>query len=688
MTQYPPINPKVPFIWHGGDYNPEQWPPETVDEDIALMRQCHYNLATVGVFSWVALQPAEDRWTFEWLDTVFEKLAAGGRYVCLATPTAAQPAWMSQRYPDVLRSDGTGRRKHHGLRVNFCPNSPNYRRLATQVATRLAERYGRHPALVAWHVSNEYGGECMCEICAEAFRTWLKARYGSLDEVNQRWWTAFWSHTYTDWSQIEPPYTDGESLTHGLNIDYRRFQSDSLLECFKLERDALRAVTPGIPITTNMMGTYQALDYRAWAPEVDVISWDCYPWPSAYPGDIAFLHDLNRGLKDGRPFMLMEQTPSSQNWQPVNALKRPGVLRLWSYLAVAHGADTVMYFQWRRGRGGTEKFHGAVVEHSGRADTRVFREVTALGEELEQLGDKIVGAGTTARVAVLFDWNNWWAIDDAVGPIKEKAYVATVRKHYNALWRRNMPIDVVFSDSDLGRYDVLIAPMLHMVKPGVGERIEAFVQRGGTFVTTYFSGVVDETDLAFEGYPGPLRRVTGVWAEEIDALYEGQHNHIVMTDGSGSYTCARLCDIIHPEGATVLATYGEDFYAETPAVTENRFGRGKAYYIASDPEERFLDDFYVRILEQHGIEPLLETPAGVEVTLRETDTGPLLFILNHNAGPEQVTLPSGRRYYDLLGDVEVSGAFELDGYDVRILEMETEMAYDGGSGITPSKLIE
>ena len=669
-SQYDPINPRAPFIWHGGDYNPEQWPPETWDADMALMQQSHFKVATVGVFSWVSLQPEEDRFTFEWLDTIFDKLHASGGAVCLATPSAAQPAWMSQRYPDVLRAGDSGVRNHHGARVNFCPNSPNYRRLAVQIATRLAERYGQHPALLIWHVSNEYGGACFCETCASAFRIWLQQKYGSLDELNQRWWTPFWGHTYTDWQQIEPPYANGERLTHGLTIDYRRFQSDSMLECFKLERDALRAITPNIPITTNLMGAYPHLDYRAWAKELDVVSWDCYPWPSANPSDIAFLHDLNRGLKDGQPFMLMEQTPSSQNWQPVNALKRPGVLRLWSYLALAHGADTVMYFQWRRGRGGCEKFHGAVVEHGGRSDTRVFREVSALGAELASLGATMLGATTPARVAILFDWNNWWALDAAIGPIQEKAYVATVRKHYQALWRRNVPVDVVFSDSDLSDYDLLIAPLLHMVKPGLAERIEALVARGGTFVTTYFSGVVDETDLAFEGYPGPLAKVLGMRVEEIDALYDGQTNQIVMADGSGSYTCARLCDIIHSEGARVYATYGSDFYAGTPAVTEHHFGDGWAYYLASDPEDRFLDTFYKRLLAAYAIAPLLATPDGVEVTLRQTEQRDLLFILNHNQAEATIELPSGVRYTDLLRGQDAAGSLTLAGYDVCILTTE------------------
>jgi beta-galactosidase len=327
-----------------------------------------------------------------------------------------------------------------------------------------------------------------------------------------------------------------------------------------------------------------------------------------------------------------------------------------------------MYFQWRRGRGGCEKFHGAVVEHGRRSDTRVFREVSQLGAELERLGDATLGATTPARVAVLFDWSNWWAIDDAVGPIKQKEYVATVRKHYQALWRRNTPVDVVFGDSDLRRYNVLVAPMLHMVKPGLAERIEALVERGGTFATTYFSGVVDETDLAFEGYPGPLRRVLGVWVEETDALYDGQSNRIVMAEGGASYNCGRLCDIVHSEGARVLATYGEDFYAGLPALTENIFGKGSAYYIASDPEERFLDDLYGRILTAHGVAPLLETPAGVEVAVRETASGRLLFVLNHSAEPCSVVLPDGKRYTELLGQREITRSLDLLGYDVRILE--------------------
>jgi len=671
VKQYPPVSPKAPYLWHGGDYNPEQWPETIWPVDFDLMQQAGFTCATVGVFSWVSLQPDEETYTFEWLDRIMDGLHANGLHAVLATPSAAQPAWMSAKYPDVLYAGDDGQRYAHGKRVNYCPNSPNYRRLAVAMAQKLAERYKDHPALLCWHISNEYGGEhgahCMCETCAAGFREWLRVKYETLDCLNERWWTKFWGHTYTDWEQVTPPYANGENKIHGLNIDYRRFMTDSYLDCFKLERDAIRPLTPDVPITTNMMGTYMPLNYRVWAKELDVIAWDCYPWPNADSAEIAFHHDLNRGLKDGQPFLLMEQTPSSQNWQPVNALKRPGVLRLWSYLAVAHGADSVQYFQWRRGRGGFEKFHSAVVEHSGRSDTRIFREVAELGAELHALGDSISGAGTDAKVAILYDWENRWAIENGSGPVQDKRYLATVIKHYRAFYRKNIAVDVVFPDSDLSGYAIIVAPMLHMVHPALGGKIEAAVRKGASFVTTYFSGVVDDTDLAYEGYPGPLRGVTGIWAEEIDALYPGQTNTIIMSDGSGGFTCDYLADLIHTEGAKVLATFGEDFYKGRPALTENAFGAGKGFYIASDPDDAFLAMFYGRLLDAQRLAPPFErVPAGLEVATRLKDGHRIYFLLNHNAAGTDLQLGE-QVLTDLVSGEILRGSVALHPHGVRIL---------------------
>lgn len=666
-----PVLPKAPYLWHGGDYNPEQWPREIWQEDFRLMQEAGVTVATVGVFSWVTLQPSEHEFNFEWLDEVLDGLDAHGIKAILATPSAAHPHWMSEAYPDVLRSNLRGERNQHSGRTNYCPNSPTYRRLSGDMARRLAERYRAHPAVILWHISNEYAEWCYCDTCAAEFRKWLQAKYGSLDELNARWWTRFWSHTYTAWSQIMPPRQQAEGLTHGLNLDYFRFMTESQLACYQHERDIIRHITPDIPITTNLMGAYKPLDYRKWAKEMDIVTWDCYPRPNHQPGEIAFMHDTMRGLKDGAPFLLMEQTPSSQNWQAVNALKRPGVLRLWSYLAVAHGADSVLYFQWRRGRGGCEKLHGAVIEHAGRTDTRVFREVSQLGRELQHLGDTILRAEVKAKVAIYFDWDNWHALDNAIGPVREKRYYETVCEHYLAFYRHNIAVDIVFPDSDISQYQIVIAPMMYMVKAGLAEKVESFVANGGTFVATCFSGVGDETDLAFEnGYPGPLAKILGIWVEEIDALYEDQYNRIVMADGSGEYRCSHLADLLHAEGAEVVAHYGDDFYAGMPVVTKNTVGKGQAYYIGSQADAAFLDRFYGDLMAQYNLSALFTTPANVELAIREKDGKVLVFLLNHNAVAASVDLGE-MVFYDLLNDEPVSKTAALEGYGVRILRKDS-----------------
>lgn len=670
----------VPFpkIFHGGDYNPEQWPESVWDDDVRLMNEAHVNIATVPVFGWVALQPSEDVFTFEWLDRVLDKMQAGGISACLATATASVPAWLPQKYPDVLRVGADGRRVKHGNRHTFCPSSPHFRRLAVGLARKMAERYRNHPALAVWHVSNEYGNECYCDLCAAAFRTWLAARYGSLEEVNRRWYTSFWGHTFTDWAQIEPPTRNGERSMQALLIDYDRFQSHAILESFKAERDVLKAITPGVPVTTNLMGSFKTLDYHAWAREMDIVSWDCYPGKDAPYTGIAFQHALMRGLKEGQPWMLMEQTPSQQNWQAHNALKRPGIMRLWSYQAMAHGADSVMYFQWRRSRGAQEKYHGAVVEHVGTSAPRVFQEVASLGRELESLGTQTIGGRVPARAAILFDWDNWWAVEFSSGPSVDLKYVQQCSEYFTALHAQGIPTDIVSPEADLSQYSLVIAPVLYMVKSGSAEKLEAWTQAGGTFVTTFFSGLVDENDLVYlGGYPGPLRRMLGIWAEEIDALTPQQTNSVVFEkafgDLKGAYESRLLCDRIHAEGAEVLATYGEDFYAGEPAVTVNRFGQGKAYYLATALEQKALGLLMGKLCADAGIQSPLPDgpPAGVEVMSRVSPEGKtLLYVLNHTAQPVSVKLPDGT-HSDLLTGKRFTDTVYLDRYGVVILGTQT-----------------
>ncbi|MFB9277861.1 beta-galactosidase [Cohnella cellulosilytica] len=679
------INARKPKIWYGGDYNPDQWEKPVWDEDLRMFKLAGIDVATLNVFAWARNQPDEETYEFGWLDEMMDRLHADGVGVCLATSTAAHPAWMARKYPDVLRVDFDGRKRKFGGRHNSCPNSPTYRKYAVRMAEKLTERYKDHPGLLIWHISNEYGGYCYCDNCAEAFREWLRSRYGTIEEVNRAWNAAFWGHTFYDWEDIVPPSALSEewrgpngrtaSNFQGISLDYCRFQSDSLLECYKLEYAAVKKHTPDIPVTTNLMGAFKQLDYQKWAKELDVVSWDNYPGLDTPHSYTAMMHDLMRGLKDGQPFMLMEQTPSQQNWQPYNSLKRPGVMRLWSYQAVARGADTVMFFQLRRSIGACEKYHGAVIEHVGHEHTRVFRECAALGQELHGLGDSLLDARVQAKVAILFDWENWWAVELSSGPTVALSYVAEAHKIYDALYQANIAADVVSVEADLSSYDLVIAPVLYMVKPGVARRLEEYVEAGGAFVTTFFSGIVNESDLVTPGgYPGELRKLLGIWAEEIDALLPSQSNRlIVRAPGDGlkeSYACGMLCDLVHSEGAEVVAEYGEDFYAGMPALTVNRFGAGEAWYLATSPEAAFLQDWLPKLCASQGIAPLVAAaPEGVETTLREKDGTSYLFVLNHNAEAASVSL-GARTGTDVLSGRKLGGAAELPGRDLWIVRLD------------------
>ena len=633
---------KVNKIVYGGDYNPEQWPEEIWADDMRLLKEANIDIVTLNVFSWAALQPSEETYDFSKLDKIMEMVRDNGLQVCLATSTGAHPAWMAKKYPDILRTEFNGLKRKFGGRHNSCPNSPTYEKYSVRLAQKIAERYRDYNNIVAWHISNEFGGECYCENCEKAFRVWLKKKYQTIENVNRAWNTAFWGHTFYDWDEIVLPnllsehFEQDRSQFQGITVDYKRFNSESILECYKREYDALKAITPDIPITTNLMGFYKPLDYKMWAKYMDVVSWDNYPSNEDSPAQIAMSHDLMRGINGGEPFLLMEQTPSVTNWLPYNALKRPGVMRLWSYQAVAHGSDSVMFFQMRRTVGACEKLHGAVIDHVGTNETRVFREVKALGAELKELGEQTLGAVTDAKAVIYFDWDNWWAIECSAGPNCDLKYNDEIYNYYQALYKLNIPVDIVGPEDDLGKYQLLIAPILYMTKTGYDEKIRTFVKNGGTFVTTFFSGIADEHDLIVTGgYPGKLRDIMGIWVEESDALPSGAENH--FTYRGKAYPAKLLCDLSHLEGAEALSVYEEDFYAQMPAITKNQFGDGRAYYVATRSNEEFYQTLMADICEECGVESLLAPQENLEVTMRRNENGRFLFLLNH-ADREQETV--------------------------------------------------
>ncbi|HAU84513.1 MAG TPA: beta-galactosidase [Lachnospiraceae bacterium] len=661
-------------IAFGGDYNPEQWSEDVWEEDMRLFKLAHIDTVTLNVFSWANLQPDEETYNFEKLDKIMNMVRDNGLKVCLATSTGAHPAWMAKKYPEILRTEFNGMKRKFGGRHNSCPNSLVYQKYATRLAEKLAERYQNYDNIIGWHVSNEFGQECYCENCEKAFRVWLKKKYHTIEEVNRVWNTSFWGHTFYDWDEIVLPNLLSEhfeaerSMFQGISLDYKRFNSDSMLNCYRMEYDAIKKITPNIPVTTNLMGFYRPLDYQKWAKYLDFASWDNYPSYNDSVAQNAMNHDLIRGLKSGKPFILMEQTPSVTNWQPYNALKRPGVLRLQSYQAVAHGSDSIMFFQMRRSIGACEKYHSAVIDHCGHENTRVFKEVTQIGEELERIGDCILGAREEAKVAIVFDWDNWWGIELSAGPTVEMKYRDEVTRYYTALHEQNIATDIISVEEDLTKYDVVIAPILYMTKGNYDEKIRTYVKNGGTFVTTFFSGYVNENDLVITGgYPGKLRDILGIWVEESDALPPEFYNHFDFE--RKEHRCELLCDLMHLEGAESLAEYKEDFYKGMPVITKNSYGSGYAYYVGTRSDESFYHDFIKRLCLEKQIKPEADVPEGIEAVSRKTEEHCYLFLLNHTEVEKKVTIE--KDCIEILTGMEYNknDAISLEKKGVAILQI-------------------
>ncbi|MFC4303817.1 beta-galactosidase [Cohnella boryungensis] len=687
MAKHPPIQPRLPVMLHGADYNPEQWSayPEILKEDLRLMKLANCNVMSIGIFSWAKLEPEEGRFDFEWLDRQLDAFAENGIHAFLATPSGARPAWLSRKYPEVLRVGANRVRNLHGLRHNHCWSSPVYRDRIAILNGELARRYALHPAVIGWHISNEFGGECHCEYCQTAFRQWLMKKYGTLEALNHAWWTTFWSHTYTSWEQIESPAPHGETQVHGLNLDWKRFVSDLTIAYCKHEIEIVRPCNPELPITTNMHMT-EGIDYRKLARELDVVSWDAYPeWHYTEENDdtrlaawTAMHYDLMRSLK-GKPFLLMESTPSLTNWQSVSKLKRPGMHKLSSLQAVAHGADSVQYFQWRKSRGSSEKFHGAVLDHSGHENTRVFRDVAEVGRLLGGLKE-VVGTATPAKAAIVFDWDNRWAVKDAQG-IRNSGirYEETVLQHYRAFWELGIPVDLVGSEDDLSGYKLVAAPMLYLISEENGKRIERFVEEGGTFVSTYWSGIVNETDLChLGGFPGPLRRTLGIWSEEAEGLHARDRNGILLRPEAAwgmaeEYAAHEIADLIHLEGAEALAVYVSDFYAGQPALTRNRLGKGQAYYLATRVRDlAFYIEWYARLAEEAGLARAMnaDLPQGVTAQIR-TD-GELDYVFVQNFTPSEQTVPLDSESYTYVESGQSAGdRLRLPAYGLAIVRRAT-----------------
>ncbi|WP_404442704.1 beta-galactosidase [Microbacterium marinum] len=661
-----PAWPHLEGIAYGGDYNPEQWPRDVWDEDVRLMREAGVNLVSIGIFSWGLIEVREGEFDFTWLDDVIDLLHANGIAVDLGTPTASPPAWFFAAYPDARAVTKDGVALGFGARGMVSHSAPEYRTAIARIAGALAARYAVHPAVVMWHIHNEYGvpvGEDFSAHSVRAWRLWLQDRYGTIAGLNAAWGTAFWGQHYEEWEHVGAPAAAPSTINPAQKLDFARFTDEQLRACFSIEKQAIRAHASQ-PVTTNFMANqHHGVDLWAWAREVDIVSDDHYLWAADEEGEIglAIAADLSRSVGGGKPWILMEHSTSAVNWQPRNIAKRPGEMARNSLSHFGRGADGILFFQWRAGRSGAEKFHSAMLPHAG-ADSRVFREVVDLGAKLSRLGE-VRGSRVNADVAVLWDFESFWAQDLEWRPSEDVGHDERIRAFYERLWRDDITVDFALPGHDLSRYKLVIAPAQYLLTQADAANLTAYVRGGGTLVVSFFSAVVDENDAVHPGgFAAPLAEALGLRIEEHLPLREGGTAEVAFGD-------ARLSADVWQEDLVLTTAEARGTYLAGPAegqaaITRNRLGEGTAWYISTRPDAAGLQAVMAEIYADAGIAPA-GTPTGVETIVRHGDDADYLVAINH--GTEAVSLDTSG--FDLLTQEEIRGTLVLAGGDVAVVRL-------------------
>ncbi|MGW4997886.1 beta-galactosidase [Streptomyces hydrogenans] len=658
----------------GGDYNPEQWPESVWQEDVRLMHEAGVTMVSVGIFSWALLEPEPGRYDFGWLDRVLDLLHAHGVRVDLGTPTVAPPAWFYRAHPEALPVTADGVRLSYGSRGAICHSSPAYREAAVRITTELARRYAGHPALALWHVHNEYGvpvSACYCDGCAAHFRRWLDGTYGSVEAVNEAWGTAFWGQRYGTYEEILPPRATPTVGNPAQQLDYRRFADATIRENFRAERDVLHALSPGVPVTTNFMTALSqcdSIDYWAWGREVDLVTNDHYLITDGRRThvNLAMAADLTRSVAGGAPWLLLEHSTSGVNWQPRNPAKRPGEMARNSLAHVARGSEGAMFFQWRQGRRGAEKFHSAMVPHGG-TDTRIWREVVELGAGLGAL-EEVRGSRTVPDVALLWDWHSWWAQKLEWRPNEAHDARERADSFYETLYDRHLTVDFAHPEADLSAYPLVVVPALYLMTEAAGQNLREYVENGGTLVVSYFSGIVDEHDAVHPGaYPGALRDVLGLTVDEWSPLLD--HQRVGLTGpGGAALTGDVWTEFVRPRGAETVWTYADGPAAGGPAVTRHRHGRGTAWYVSTRLDAASLDAIVAAACDDAGVPGRAALPRDVEVVHRAGADGHYLFALNHTG--EDAKVPLDGTGTELLDGGRVSGTLTVPAGAVRVVRLD------------------
>ncbi|MFD5231179.1 beta-galactosidase [Streptomyces qaidamensis] len=658
----------------GGDYNPEQWPESVWQEDVRLMREAGVTMVSIGIFSWALLEPSPGRYDFGWLDRLLDLLHEHGVRVDLGTPTVVPPVWFYRAHPEALPVTAEGVRYEFGSRAAICHSNADYRSAAAAITTKLAERYGDHPALAMWHVHNEYGvpvSACYCASCAAHFRRWLATTYDTVDAVNEAWGTAFWGQRYGDFEDINPPRLTPAAVNPGQALDYKRFADATMRENFRMERDILHRLSPGVPVTTNFMTALSqcdSVDYWAWGREVDLVTNDHYLITDGRRThvNLAMAADLTRSVAGGAPWLLLEHSTSGVNWQPRNPAKAPGQMARNSLAHVARGSEGALFFQWRQSRRGAEKFHSAMVPHGG-TDTRVWREVVELGASIEALSE-IRGTRTEADVAVLWDWHSWWAQNLDWRPSVDHDARERADAFYEVLYDRHLTVDFAHPEADLSRYPLVVVPALYLMTEAAGRNLKAYVEQGGTLVVSYFSGIVDQHDAVHEGaYPGPLRDVLGLTVEEFSPLLPGERVRVTGLDVT-ELSADVWTEFVVPRGAETVSAYADGLAAGLPAVTRHRLGEGTAWYVSTRLGADGLDALLGRAGEDAGLAPRADLPRDVEVVRRTGASGTYLFAVNHTGSDAKVSLQAPGT--ELLTGDRAAGRLAVPAGAVRVVRLD------------------
>jgi len=679
-------------MFFGSDYYPEHWvfpyagtadnPEAAWERDAVLMVKAGINVVRIGEFTWGLCEPEEGKYDFLWLRRVMDIMGRHGIKVVVGTPTAAPPLWLAKKHPEILPIDERGQVKHEGTRRAACLSSDVFWDYSKRIVTAMVEALGDHPQLVAWQIDNGMGANdtefSFNEATREEWHLWLQAKYEKIERLNDLLGLRFWGQTVTSWDQVPMPMRSPAMHNPALLLDWNRFSSDTMVQFVKMQADILHERFPNIPVTVTMRAFLRQYDHFDMAGVVDFVSIESNVVMKAATAELACDIDMLRSLKksdirtpDGDcGFWAMEQKVGQVNWQDVNSLVQPGLIRLFTYQLISRGASGILFFRWRQPRIGSEKFYGAIVPHHIEGNNRVFMEISQIGDELKLLAPSLKDTKVVSEVCILYSHDNDWSLQQPNQPNKYFNLREHIQLIYNALHDRNIPVDFARPNEDISQYKIVFAPSLHLLAPAEADRLKLYVQNGGILISTFNTGLVDQHHIAPDtGFPNDMTDLFGLEVLEFDPIPPGEENHLTF---KGAFPTSHLhparlwCDIIEPKGCQVLAVYSKGFYASRPALTMNSFGLGKAIYIATMSHQHFYNDLVGWLRQMCDLHPLLKVPENVEVSMRQKEGTRVYFLLNHQNSP--VRIQFYKPMHDFLTGNTFSGNYDLPPHGVLVLD--------------------